>query len=582
VQISNFRTISLLLRSAGLAGLVVLTACDSDLDLKSGTGAGPLPTEAAQPSVPEQNTSRPSDTDTGAPPADPTPASTWEVSPTPTSVGETDAGETDGSGEVLVATVPQNGATNVALDALVTLAFNTTVRRGNGTAVLRSGGLELERLMAESERIRFGDYQVSIDWSTALTPSTAYEVYIERGLLVGAAGTVLGPPEGILVRFSTTAPGALALRGTTPANGSLNVDRTINLVLSFGEQVELGSGRFLLFEKDGANAQVFEVGSPRVTVAASDVTIDPADPLSPGTDYYLLADPGTVITPGGNEFSGIGDPSAFSFQTVDDTPSPVEPPAGPPALELVSTSPSQGASGVTTTPSIEFVFSEPVRVGSGALILTELSSSAVVETAPIGGARAALDRETLTFTPSSVLAGDTTYAVAVPSGGVVGLGGGAFAGLEGASALYFTTRPDPTTCASDETFSPGGYCYHWLQAASSWRAARQSCQARGAGWDLATIQSEAQHQVAVGLLNTETWIGAHSPLSDDTWYWLDQPAPFYASGNPVGSAYVHWKSDEPATGEASCVRLTYDVPSWSWATTPCDYAHAALCQGPAQ
>ena len=62
----------------------------------------------------------------------------------------------------------------------------------------------------------------------------------------------------------------------SPADNSTNVSNTANLVLTFNENIQKGTGTILVKE-GGVTTQTIDVTSAAVTVSGNTATIDPAD-----------------------------------------------------------------------------------------------------------------------------------------------------------------------------------------------------------------------------------------------------------------------------------------------------------------
>jgi len=103
----------------------------------------------------------------------------------------------------------------------------------------------------------------------------------------------------------------------------------------------------------------------------------------------------------------------------------------------------------------------------------------------------------------------------------------------------------------------------------SWTAARAAAQARGPGWDLATIGSAAENTFVESLLNSAStdrahfWLGATDNVSEGTWVWVD--------GTPW--SFTDWWSGEPGDTNNEDY-LAYDLRSgsWAWNDAPDDLA----------
>ncbi len=140
-------------------------------------------------------------------------------------------------------------------------------------------------------------------------------------------------------------------------------------------------------------------------------------------------------------------------------------------------------------------------------------------------------------------------------------------------------------CDSSEELGPSGSCYYLGTNTVDWATARSTCQARGRGWDLATVRSATDHGFASSLLQNDTFIGATDSAVDGTWRWVTDTLQFWSgdsSGSAVNSAFSVWAPDEPSNlpGE-HCARYSLVGSDWVWRDVSCDGQYQYLCEGPA-
>lgn len=119
-------------------------------------------------------------------------------------------------------------------------------------------------------------------------------------------------PVGLL---DLTAP---TLVGTIPGSGQTNVSKTANLVMSFSEKVQPGTGVISIHRLgDFSNFADFSpTDTTQVTFTETFVTINPSKDLEPNTTYYVTMDGGAVLDLAGNPAAGIGDTGTFAFTTA--------------------------------------------------------------------------------------------------------------------------------------------------------------------------------------------------------------------------------------------------------------------------
>jgi Lectin C-type domain len=140
-------------------------------------------------------------------------------------------------------------------------------------------------------------------------------------------------------------------------------------------------------------------------------------------------------------------------------------------------------------------------------------------------------------------------------------------------------------CDMDERRGPNGNCYLAVLPPLSWPTARASCQARGAGWDLATLRSDADNDFASALLpQREIWVGGADLVDEGTWVWVTDGAEFWVgeglSGIALNGAYNNWFLDEPNGSDTSdCLRVLIDA---RWADSECTAIRSSVCEGPAR
>src|SRR6187549_127862 len=110
----------------------------------------------------------------------------------------------------------------------------------------------------------------------------------------------------------------------SPADNSTNVSNTANLVLTFSEDIQKGTGNILVKE-GGITTQTIDVTSATVTVSGNTVTINPAD-LTYSAAVNIEIATGAFKDLSNNNYSGIVDATTWNF-TVQDAP-----PSGPQTL----------------------------------------------------------------------------------------------------------------------------------------------------------------------------------------------------------------------------------------------------------
>ncbi len=125
----------------------------------------------------------------------------------------------------------------------------------------------------------------------------------------------------------------------SPAVGATGVAVDSNIVLTFSEAIQRGSGLIQLRTADGSLIESFDIAtSSRVTISGSTLTIDPTQPLTNGAHYGVSLPAGFVRDLAGNAYIANG---AYNFDTATTSTSTIG--SGITSFELVSASPAGAA-----------------------------------------------------------------------------------------------------------------------------------------------------------------------------------------------------------------------------------------------
>lgn len=155
---------------------------------------------------------------------------------------------------------------------------------------------------------------------------------------------------------------------------------------------------------------------------------------------------------------------------------------------------------------------------------------------------------------------------------------------------YVATLCEPLgqscTCPAGSE-SAGGTCYVAGNEAHDWYLARDACATFGFGWNLLEIGSEAENEIARGLVSSQTtgdaWLGGTS-TSTDRWSWQSTGDVFFIndpSGGALQSGYTYenWAAAEPELGHLPGDGITLGSDGeWRDAALTLEFGY--LCEGP--
>jgi hypothetical protein len=270
-----------------------------------------------------------------------------------------------------------------------------------------------------------------------------YNRHAETFMLVGDA---LG--RGMIDLLASASPDTTppAISAFSPADNATGVPTGTNLALTFNEAVTAGTGNITLKNLSDATQSIIAItDSSQVSFNGPILTINPMVGLMGGKSYAIRIDTGAIKDLSNNPFPGITDDTTWNFTTVI-------PDTTPPAIS--SLSPADNATGVAVSTHLVVTFNEPIALGSGNIILKNLTNSTQA-TIPITDAtRISINGSILTLNPTADLAGTSGYAIRIDAGAVKDLANNPFPGITDDTTWNFTTAAPPTTAEITMVGSP--------------------------------------------------------------------------------------------------------------------------------
>ena len=229
---------------------------------------------------------------------------------------------------------PADDATNVAVDANLSLTFNEAVQKGaTGNFVLGSGSGRDDRVISvTSAQVTIGgtganlNRIVTINPTNDLNPNETYIVQISNTAIKDSSNNFYaGILDNTTWNFTTVDNVAPTVSTYSPANNASGVAVGANLVLTFNEAVQKGTGNITI-RRTSDNADInISVTSNQVTIGGTGanlnriVTINPTNDLNGGTAYHVRIPSGVIrdraATP--NDYAGISDATTWNFTTVN-------------------------------------------------------------------------------------------------------------------------------------------------------------------------------------------------------------------------------------------------------------------------
>jgi len=335
----------------------------------------------------------------------------------------------------VVSFTPTDNAVGVLKTADIVLTFNEAVQRGTGNIVLKTvTGTTLAIYdAASSSNLSVYGNTLLINPTTDLAYSTGYRVDFSAGSIKDLAGNSYAGTTSY--NFTTTAPPDTTSPISTtftPADESVAVPISANIILTFNEAVQRGTGNIVLKTTAGTTMAVFDAASSgNLSVSGNTLLINPTTDLAYSTGYRIDFAAGTIKDLAGNAYAGT---TSYNFTTkpAPDTTAP----------SGIAFSPADEAVAVPVAGDIILTFSEAVQRGTGSIVLKTIAGSIVATYDAASSSNLSVSGNILTINPTADLAYNTGYKVTFTAGTIKDLAGNAYAGT---TSYNFTTTSAPNT-----------------------------------------------------------------------------------------------------------------------------------------
>lgn len=358
----------------------------------------------------------------------------------------------------------------VMRSADLSISFNNEIQLGAGAIVLHNAdtGAIVETFTqgvgSAGGRASVNFWDLQINPGLDFAPATQYYITLDNNAVLNKAGGAFsGFSDHDTLNFFSAGidktPPALGWQ-FSPMDNSTNVPVDMSISLSFTEPMRIGTGAVTLHRSaDHSVVESFSngVGSAggKLSLAGyneSSVVLDPAQPLLPGTQYYLTIDATALTDEAGNAFQGFTDPTIYNFMTV---------------VNPVDSKAPQLSGGLPADMQVMFKgldlylnFNENVQLGQGVIELHQRSDGHVVESfshgvGSAGGSLTSSKAQVALHLASTDLLPETQYYVTVAADAISDQAGNAFKGISDNNTLNFTTAlPDTLAPELLSTFTP--------------------------------------------------------------------------------------------------------------------------------
>ncbi len=211
---------------------------------------------------------------------------------------------------------PADNSSNVALDASLVLRFDESVAAGRGSVMIYAGTTLWRRInILDATQVAINGSTVTINPTADLQANSTYYVQLAAGVIKDLAGNnYAGISNTTTLNFSTPDTLAPTLASSTPADNATAVAIGSNIVLTFSEAVQKGTGNIVI--SNGTDTRTIAVGDAQISVSGSTVTINPTADLQANSTYYVQLAAGVIKDLAGNNYAGISNTTTLNFTTA--------------------------------------------------------------------------------------------------------------------------------------------------------------------------------------------------------------------------------------------------------------------------
>ncbi|TAE08017.1 MAG: hypothetical protein EAZ95_17650, partial [Bacteroidetes bacterium] len=330
--------------------------------------------------------------------------------------------------------LPANNATLVNVGADLQITFNRNVSKGTtGNIVLKkvSDNSTIETIAVTSGLVTVSGTIATINPTNNLPENTQVYVEIANGAFVDAsANAYTGITGSNTWKFTTADATAPTLVTLLPAHNATGVALNANLVMTFNENIKLGTGTFTI-KKVSDNSVVASglSGDAWFTANGATLTFNPPLDFEGLTAYYAEISNGFVQDMAGNNYAGFSGNGTWQITTIADLVAPT----------AVTYSPANGSTNIALNSNLVITFNENVKKGTGNITIRKMSDNAVVETIAVTDGTVSISEAVATINPTNDLLANTAYYVEIASGAIQDMASNNYAGIVGNNTWNFTS-----------------------------------------------------------------------------------------------------------------------------------------------
>jgi methionine-rich copper-binding protein CopC len=361
------------------------------------------------------------------------------------------ASKSDTLAPTLVSVTPADNSTAVAVGSNIVMIFDEPIKAGLGNIVLIDSISGDTRVIStvDTSQVSFNGNVVTINPAVDLKPGGSYSVQVVSGAIKDIAGNAYaGIADATILNFTTAGTPADTIApilfGSTPADNATAAAVGSNIVLTFSEPVQAGSGYIIVANSTATDTRIINItDTSQVGISGNTVTINPALNLNAGSSYSVQIASGVIKDTAGNAYAGIADTTTLNFTTAGAATSGLGP-------NMYNNTPLDNATGLARNTDIVLYFDKTVTAGSGNIVISDSASGHTITISATDTAQVKIENSfsycMVTINPTSEMLAGGHYSVQIPSGAFKDLSGNAYAGITNATTLDFTiATPVPSS-----------------------------------------------------------------------------------------------------------------------------------------
>ncbi len=301
---------------------------------------------------------------------------------------------------VVISSVPASGETiNVTTGFTgLQLTFSEAVQKGTGSISISRERTDIFIPVSDNSNVIVSGAEVTINNLFPWIEDIAYTLSFSAGVFVSSADQT--PAPAFSLDFTTLDTIAPTLSSSMPAADATDVAADRDIVLTYNETIQAGSGNITLTSMDGGTPFTIAVTDAQVSISGRVVTINPSTNLDLSTEYILTIPAGVFTDASGNQVAEL----TLSFTT-----------AGLLAPAVSSSVPAEAGT-IASDAGITLTYNQPIVKGSGNILLE--TSNERMDTITVSSSLVSISGNVVTIDISGFSSGrdssDTNpYAVAL-------------------------------------------------------------------------------------------------------------------------------------------------------------------------